>query len=850
MNFTRRQMLQTVLLGGSLLAAGGVRLALAASYKPSLFLLGGIDPSTSASQLFSALDPIMSQNVPVGCVIRFTDDDGNTMPYDSDLAVLLRELVANYSGLVELIAYVPDIANDTPYFRMRRASQARADYRQILGQDAACLSIASDISDGNIDQINEIRAAGFRNLLLLPEHSRAAGYWKTSGGILQFYGGNAVEEGAENPIEAALNNTDTTTDTLIVYVSLKENATDDADAFLLGAKIGDTLSIKNAAGDVVSTLPADLHLQSTDSYGRLIGLSIEAGDDPATQAFIAALIAAKIPHSLTAPTGTPDCLRFEGEGAAFNISTRIQAADTTCLSVTAVNPNALPELAKAGVEILSDTNPVAKFTGLDGGGLFHLPIAYTFDGSRKIRTATDVSEDLLTAVGSKDDIAVTITASAVQDPTAMQAIIQALSTFETSGVGKVVSLDGFRQIAAPMDQKLHLLTTKNHHLTLASQETLPDDQAELDKDAATAWQFFELFTDPETGLVPGTVWMEGESRSSYPFATMWDIGTHILALVSANSLGLIDDTDFTDRATRLLAHLPTTSKVNGLLLPQAVISITGRQAGQDGFDATDAGRLLISLKALDEHVGGSMGIAEIVAGWEFAKTIEDGKIRGIRNGRFTSVLDSGYTHYVSRAFALWGLDVDTPFPEHAGDTEMDAQMRILGIAEYNELLSTEPHVLEAVEMGYSAPARTLADVLYAQQMAEYEATGDLVCVSEGPLDREPWFSYQGYKIGDEDPWKVNIINSTARHQTAGFKRAVTMVSSKSAYLWSAMRPQAYSQLLIDYIRQNARFEDLGFASGVFTATGLATANYSDINTNGIILEALTYRKHNKPLIQP
>lgn len=837
-----------VLLGGSLLAAGGGRLALAASYKPSLFLLGGIDPSTSASRLFSAIDPIVSQNVPVGCVVKFTDDDGNIMLPDSGLAVLLRDLVANYSGLVELIAYVPDLAKDTSYFRMRRASQARADCRQVLGRDAACLSAASEIPEGNVGEINEIRAGGFRNLLLLPEQSRVAGYWKTSGGILQFYGGNAVESGTENPVEAALNNTDTTKDTLIVYVSLEENATSDADAFLLGAKIGDTLSIKNAVGDVFSTLPADLHLQSNDSYGRLIGLSVEAGNDPATQAFIAALTAANIPHSLTASTGTVDCLRFEGDGDAFNISTQMETANTTCLSTIAVNHDAIPEFAKAGVETLSDTSPVAKFTGLDGNGLFHLPIAYTFDGSRKVRTAADVSDDLLAAVGSKYDIAVTITPAAVQDPVAMQAIIQALTTFETSGVGKVVSLEGFRQIAAQMDQKYRLLTTKNHQCTLASRETLSDDQSELDKDAATAWHFFELFTDPETGLVPGTVWMEGESRNSYPFATMWDIGTHIIALVSANTLGIIDDTDFTDRATRLLAHLPTTSRANGLLLPRAAVSITGRQPGKDGFDATDAGRLLISLKVLDEYVGGSMGIAEIVAGWEFEKTIENGKIRSIRNGRFTSVLDSGYTNYVSRGFALWGFEVDTPFPEYAGDTEMDAQMRALGVIENSELLSTEPHILEAVEMGYSTPARTLADVLYTQQMIEYAATGNLVSVSEGPLDREPWFSYQGYKIGDEDPWKVNIINSTARYQTAGFKRAVTMVSSKSAYLWSAVRPQAYSQLLVDYIRENARLEDLGFASGVYTATGLATENYSDVNTNGIILEALVYRKQNKPLI--
>ena len=849
MNFTRRQMMQTVLLGGPLLAAGGVRLALAASYKPSLILLGGIDPTTSTSQLFSAIDPIVSQNVPVGCVIQFSDDAGNTMPPDGELALLLRDLVANYSGLVELIPYVPNLADDTPYFRMRRASQALASCRQVLGQDADCLSVASDIPTGNVDEINEVRACGFRNLLLLPTQSRDAGYWKTSGGILQFYGGNTTE-GIENPVEAALNKTDTADDTLIVYVSLKENTTNDSDAFLLGAKIGDTLSIKNAIGDVFSTLPADLHLQSNDPYGRIIGLSVEASDDPAAQAFIAALTQAKIPYTLTASTGTPDCLRLEGAVIAFDMSTLMEATNTTCVTDVGIEVLTLPEYAKAGVEILSGANPSDRFTGLDGNGLFHLPLAYTFDGSRKIRTAADVNEDLLNAVGTQRDIAISITSAAIQDPIAMQAIIAALSTFETSGVGKIMSFAAFRQFVAPTDQKYRLLTTMKHQRTLASRETLTDDQAELDKDAAIAWRFFELFTDPETGLVPGTVWMEGESRSSYPFATMWDVGTHIFALVSAHTLGIIDDTDFTDRATRLLAHLPATSRANGLILPQASVSITGRQSGEEGFDATDAGRLLISLKALDEHVGGSMGIAEIVAGWEFAKTMKDGKIRGIRNGRFTAPLDSGYTHYVSRGFALWGLELDTPFPVHEGDTEMDAQMRVLGVVENNELLTTEPHILEAVEMGYSAPAHTLADVLYTQQMAEYKATGDLVCVSEGPLDREPWFSYQGYKIGDDDPWKVNIINSTARYQTAGFKRAVTMVSSKSAYLWSAMRPQAYSQLLIDYIRENARFEELGFASGVFTATGLATANYSDINTNGIILEALAYRKQSKPLIRP
>ena len=67
-----------------------------------------------------------------------------------------------------------------------------------------------------------------------------------------------------------------------------------------------------------------------------------------------------------------------------------------------------------------------------------------------------------------------------------------------------------------------------------------------------------------------------------------------------------------------------------------------------------------------------------------------------------------------------------------------------------------------------------------------------------------------------------------------------MVSSKGAFLWSAVRPQAYSRLLLSYVRARARTTDLGYASGIFSATGEPTANYSDINTNGIILSAIAY----------
>lgn len=534
MEFSRRQMMQTVLIGGSLLASGGIRLANAASYKPSLFLLGGIDPSTTASQLFSALDPIVSQNVPVGCIVKFTDDSGIPMAQDSALAVLLRSLVANYAGLIEIISYVPDLVTQSPYFRMRSVSETRRLCNLVLGEGADFLSIASEMPTGGISEVNEVRAAGFRNLLLFPQQPRIAGYWETSGGMLQFYGGNTAEEG-DSPIETALDNHDTAKDALIVYVSLAENSTSDEDAFVLGAKIGDRLSIKNAAGDVFSTLPSELHIHSNTPYGRLIGLGVIDSPDASTIEFRKALTSAGVRHSVV---GT-DCVSANDQDTPFDLSTQMEDTGAACLIASDTTAERVLEFAEAGAEMVVDINPSPHdVSGLDGSGVYRLPVAYTFDGGNKVRSIDNVVDDLKTTVGTQRDVAVLIDPTAVQDPVSMRAIVDTLQHSQEHGLGQIHALKDFRDTVAPTDEKYRLLTTMKRGRMLASGESITQntsEQDELAKDAATAWKFFDLFTDAKTGLVPGTVWMEGESRSSYPFATMWDIGTQIMALISAHT---------------------------------------------------------------------------------------------------------------------------------------------------------------------------------------------------------------------------------------------------------------------------------------------------------------------------
>ena len=60
-----------------------------------------------------------------------------------------------------------------------------------------------------------------------------------------------------------------------------------------------------------------------------------------------------------------------------------------------------------------------------------------------------------------------------------------------------------------------------------------------------------------------------------------------------------------------------------------------------------------------------------------------------------------------------------------------------------------------------------------------------------------------------------------------------------SYLWHAARPGRYSDKLISLVRDKARIKGLGFAAGIHETTG-RQVGLSEINTNGVILEAIDY----------
>jgi hypothetical protein len=245
-------------------------------------------------------------------------------------------------------------------------------------------------------------------------------------------------------------------------------------------------------------------------------------------------------------------------------------------------------------------------------------------------------------------------------------------------------------------------------------------------------------------------------------------------------------------------------------------------------------------------------VTRILARWDLAKVIAGRRLHNVENGRLTEYANSNYVDYTARAFALFGLETQSPYDIGTAEMGTDRQMRLLNRVADLGPIATEPHVLEELELGHSEASRLIAELLFTAQLGAAEATGKLFCVSEAPLDRAPWFTYQGFRLGkDPEPWTVDTKLHSPAYQAEAARAAVRLISTKGAFAWAAVRPHPYSSKLLATVRADARIPDLGFASGIYAATGKPTRNYSDTNTNAVILESIAYvLSEGRPALKP
>ena len=506
----------------------------------------------------------------------------------------------------------------------------------------------------------------------------------------------------------------------------------------------------------------------------------------------------------------------------------------------------------AGFDIFLDLSKDAeRFSGFDEYGSLRVNASLELDGPHPGLSTQTLRKRIEDATSPSDDVVLLIDEKGFSERDDASALVEALAGLGKTGQFNVLDMQQYLAAVSVKSEQARLLRVAQRWPARpdANDTDTPEQRDLLMDDARLAWSYIEQFTDPETGLVPATAWLEGDKVQAYQFSTMWDTGSLILGILSAHSIGLLSDAQFFERIDAVLDGLAT-GVFNGLRLPKGLASTDGKASGHDDYNASDTARLLVSLYLLEKYAKKDLGIVGILDGWDLGKTIQDGIPLTASGGRLVSSYRSNYAGYIARAFALWGYPVTSPFSVPQPGSPFDRGVHILhDVAEFGPI-GTEPHLLEAVELGASDLARAASEALFAAQVEEYLSTGKLVCVSEGPINREPWFVYQGFQIGEvAAPWTYETLDPSPRFQTKGFIRAIDMLNSKAAFLWNVYRPNEYNDMVIAQVREKAKGSSLGFSPGVFSVTNKPDQAYSDINTNGVILQAIAYRLNGgKPCI--
>lgn len=375
----------------------------------------------------------------------------------------------------------------------------------------------------------------------------------------------------------------------------------------------------------------------------------------------------------------------------------------------------------------------------------------------------------------------------------------------------------------------------------------------LKRDAEIAWRYFAAsLPGVDRGLVPAAAWPQGDGYGRYDILTMWDTGSLILAYVSARSLGLIDEKEFDQRINAVMAFLRRSEfRWGKLTLPNFRTGNAGSRTIEPGFDATDIGRLLVALHVLDRATNGAYRVRQQVARWSLADTVTNGRLHDIKSSSRFESRCFNYVHYVARAFKTWGIEAQTGFDQPLDNNDDAARAAFLRHVASIGPIATEPSATEAIELGHSARSRILADTLYAAQKERFADTGRLTCVSEAPIDRKPWFTYQGYNLDAAagPRWPVDSSVTDDRWRTDEFAATFRMISTKAAYLWLGERGDGYAQRLRDFVVAKAASRDRGFHSGIYEQSGHAV-RMLDVNTNAAVLAAVAFiHAGRKPLAE-
>ncbi|HEX6370140.1 MAG TPA: DUF3131 domain-containing protein [Longimicrobium sp.] len=377
------------------------------------------------------------------------------------------------------------------------------------------------------------------------------------------------------------------------------------------------------------------------------------------------------------------------------------------------------------------------------------------------------------------------------------------------------------------------------------------DRVLYESAARTAYAYVEANYNAQTGWI--------NSVEAYNFATVWDIGSGLMALFCADQLELLDGDEYDRRMRRALQSLIDARLFEGAAFNKSYSTTTGQIAGRAGQEAQtsergygwsviDIGRLLNVLRVIDANQPQYRDLmTQIVGRLDYTRLIRDGYLRGEdldSRGRLRRYQEGrvGYEQYAANGFALWGRQA----PLALNVRQNTREVTVLGIPLLRDVrpeyhLTSEPFVMMGLETGWTGEIRDLAWRVLAAQEARWRQTGTVTIVSEDALTGPPYFLY--YSVHADG--REFLVEPPAGAPNGPRPRTV---STKAAFGWHALLPSEYTWSGVQRV-EGARAAG-GWGAGVFEESG-RVSGAPNVNTTAIVLEAaLYYARGGRPLIEP
>lgn len=799
-------------------------------------LLDGVGPGLDPALLDRVIAPFLAAGLPIACVadlVALTGPGAEGQPICDVLAsIALRD-----RGLFEVILPIGKLERTERYFQLRRAADLRDAVVQAFGQGPAggqpfpVVTLVDRGEDPNIDH-TAFRGAGFR------VHIRAGdapfGQVIAGRGELVIEGGLWTRLDAPD-LEEMLGDALAKGPDLLLSMTLANTPPEAADALTARAEaVAGRLAAALLAGQVRMLGPSQRRLFAGPGLPLDIALLVEPGqgfeEEEAVLSFLRDLAGQGVPFTLT---GRAD--RFEAlPGAvAFCAVPPSDAIEATPPAACLRDGLAAPEDLTRPVPVhIAAAAAVWPRQGIDADGRLLLTLRHLGD------SPPDAALDL----SPLEDHVIVIRPADVLRPVQRAVLLRNLAEAAQSRRAYFHTIPGLADHLVSTEPLLaRLWSVRRRSLTdpWKPPYPTPDEQARLRDDARLAWRYIERFTDDDTGLCAGTV-QKGSPNRINREATMWDLASQLHAIRVARQLELIDLAEARARCLAMIENLPLVA-VEGHPLPPSMFRTDDKRVVISGFDVCDAGRFLIALRsAMNEGLVEPPTAQAVVDGWDLTAALHEGRPHSHVDGKWIDTTLSHCTPYIRRGMAAWGFDVVSPYAalDHGSATDRQiAQLYDVGRIGH---VGVEPALLETIEMGPDPASDLIIDILFDAQLTWFETTGQLKCASEAPLNFPPWFSYQGLRVGylGNAAWVVRGLGGAAEYDTPEFRARAELLSSKSAYLWAAQRQHGYCDRLLAVMREKAVIDGTGFSVGVFTGSLTAMPNYTDLNTNGVILTAI------------